>query len=115
MREPVNAVCWMAALLTIVCVWRGAPAAESSNPNATPGREATQLATVKPRRNRYTLFRGNLLHGVLDARGRTPGKRLPGPRGRLRVTLVVNFWDERPSEVPTWAGSGIYRRLGKAR
>jgi len=78
-------------------------------------RTAMRLETVAPRRNRYAIFAGNLLHGVLDARGRTPGKRVQGPRGRLRVTLVVNYWDRRPTGVPTWAESGIYRGLGERR
>ena len=73
--------------------------------------EALRLATVAPRRNRYAFFRGNLLHGVLDARGNTPGARLRGPPGRMRVTLVVNFWESRPTGVPTWTESGIYRLL----
>ena len=77
-----------------------------------PGaRAASRLETVKPRRNRYALFPGDLFHGVLDARGRTPGRRLPGPRGRMRVTLVVNFWNEPPAKVPTWKASRVYRRL----
>ena len=75
------------------------------------GREATRLETVAPKRNRYALFRGNLLHGVLDARGRTPGRRVPGPPGRMRITLVVNYWDLRPSGVRTWSESGLYRLL----
>ena len=74
---------------------------------AQPG----ELAVVKPARNRYALFDGALFHGVLDARGQTPGRPLPGPRGRLRVTLVVNYWAERPSGVPTWRESGRYRAL----
>ena len=78
-------------------------------------RTAMRLETVAPRRNRYAVFAGNLLHGVLDARGRTPGKRVQGPRGRLRVTLVVNYWDRRPTGVSTWAESGIYRGLGERR
>jgi hypothetical protein len=77
-----------------------------------PGSGApTRLETVAPRRNRYVVFAGNLLHGVLDARGRSPGRRLPGPAGRLRVTLVVNYWERRPTDVPTWNESGIYRSL----
>jgi len=72
---------------------------------------ATRLKTIAPRRNRYAVFAGNLLHGVLDARGRSPGQRLPGPRGRLRVTLVVNYWERPPTDVPTWSESGIYRSL----
>jgi len=77
-----------------------------------PGRgAATRLETIAPRRNRYAVFAGNLLHGVLDARGRTPGPRFPGPAGRLRVTLVVNYWERRPTDVPIWSESGIYRPL----
>ncbi len=80
--------------------------------DATPGSgEATRLETVKPRRNRYAAFPGNLLHGVLDARGHTPDRPLPGPPGRMRVTLVVNYWAARPTGVPSWAESGVYRRL----
>jgi hypothetical protein len=75
------------------------------------GGTATRLETIAPRRNRYAVFAGNLLHGVLDARGRSPGRRLPGPAGRLRVTLVVNYWERRPADVPTWNESGIYRSL----
>jgi hypothetical protein len=74
-------------------------------------RAATALTTVKPRRNRYAIFAGNLLHGVLDARGRSPARPIPGPRGRLRVTLVVNFWRERPTSVPTWNESDAYPAL----
>ena len=62
--------------------------------------EADRLETVKPRRNRYAMFPGHLFHGVLK-----------GPRGRLRVTLVVNYWDRRPTGVPTWQESGVYRAL----
>jgi hypothetical protein len=61
---------------------------------------ADALQTVKPRRNRYAIFAGNLFHGVLS-----------GPPGRLRITLVVNFWAKRPAGVPTWRESGVYRAL----
>jgi hypothetical protein len=83
--------------------------------DARPGFEAKRLEAIKPRRNRYAVFKGNLLHGVLDARGRTPDQKLSGPRGRLRVTLVVNFWTERPSKVPVWSESRLYRALRDAR
>jgi hypothetical protein len=79
--------------------------------DATPGRKATRLESVKPRRNRYALFAGNLMHGVLDANGNTPARALPGSRGRLRVTLVVNFWADRPTGVPSWEESNVYRAL----
>jgi hypothetical protein len=84
--------------------------------DARPGKgPATRLQAVAPRRNRYAIFAGDLLHGVLDARGRTPDRKLPGPRGRLRVTLVVNFWAVRPSKVPAWSESKLYEALGGVR
>jgi hypothetical protein len=74
--------------------------------------EPTRLQAVKPRANRYAIFRGDLLHGVLDADGNTPGPRaLAGPRGRLRVTLVVNYWARRPTAVPAWSESRVYPSL----
>lgn len=82
--------------------------------DARPGRAPSRLEPVAPRRNRYAVFAGNLLHGVLDRNGETPRKRLPGPRGRLRVTLVVNFWDDRPSKVVPWSESRHYQRLGSS-
>jgi len=72
---------------------------------------AGELQVVSPRRNRYAMFDGALFHGVLDARGRTAGRKLPGPRGRLRVTLVVNFWAQRPTGVPRWRDALAYRAL----
>lgn len=67
----------------------------------TPSKiEADRLETVEPRRNRYAIFAGDLFHGVLK-----------GPAGRLRITLVVNFWAKRPTGVPTWAESAAYRGL----
>lgn len=83
--------------------------------DAVPGREARRLESVKPRRNRYAIFKGDLMHGVLDARGRTPSGTLKGPRGRLRITLVVNFWAARPTGVPRWSDSRAYRSLAGAR
>ena len=80
--------------------------------DARPGRKkATRLETVKPRRNRYALFPGDRLHGVLDHRGRTPVREAKPPRGRLRVTLVVNFWRRPPAGVARWSPEGPYARL----
>ena len=73
------------------------------------------LQVVHPRSNRYAVFDGRSFHGVLDARGRTPGLKLAGPRGRLRLTLVVNFWERPPTRVPRWRESRAYRALGGAR
>jgi hypothetical protein len=63
-------------------------------------RAASRIESVKPRFNRYAIFPGNLLHGVMK-----------GPGERLRVTLVVNFWRARPTDVPSWRESGKYARL----
>ena len=73
--------------------------------------EATALETVAPAPNRYALFDGSLFHGVLDAAGRVPGRPLPGPPGRIRRTLVINYWAARPSGVPTWGESRAYPAL----
>jgi hypothetical protein len=72
---------------------------------------AGALQTVAPRANRYAVFAGDLLHGVLDAEGRVPSRRLPGPKGRLRLTLVVNFWRECPTGVLPWSRAKAYRAL----
>ena len=66
-------------------------------------RTATRIESVQPRFNRYALFPGNLMHGVMK-----------GPGERLRVTLVVNFWRARPTDVPSWRESGKYRALWKS-
>lgn len=80
----------------------------------TPVR-AGELRVVAPHRNRYAAFDGGLFHGVLDARGQVPGRKLPGPPGRLRVTLVVNFWDHRPTGVKPWGETRAYRALAGSR
>ena len=72
---------------------------------------AGAMETVAPRANRYAIFDGRRFHGVLDARGNVPSRPLPGPPGRLRISLVVNFWRARPTAVPTWAESRAYRGL----
>jgi hypothetical protein len=76
---------------------------------------AGELQIVAPRRNRYAMFDGGLFHGVLDARGLVPGRKLPGRQGRLRVTLVVNFWELRPTGVPRWSDARAYRALAGKR
>jgi hypothetical protein len=73
--------------------------------------EPTQLETVAPAPNRYALFDGQLFHGVLDAKGHVPGRPLQIPPGRMRRTLVINYWAKRPSDVPTWGESRAYRAL----
>ena len=78
------------------------------NPSLAPDTDAFDL--VMPRPNRFTCFKGNLTHGVLDARNQIPDGKLPGT-SRLRVTLVMNWWGQRPTELPTFAESRAYRSL----
>jgi len=73
--------------------------------------QASDMIAVAPKRNRYTIFEGDLFHGVLDANGRVPARPLPGPPGRLRLTFVVNYWERRPTDVPTWSESRAYPSL----
>jgi hypothetical protein len=63
-------------------------------------RQPGALSVAVPRRNRYVVFRGDRFHGVLDSEGRSRGPVSRTPAGRLRVTLVINFWRQRPTAVP---------------
>jgi hypothetical protein len=65
---------------------------------------------VEPQPNRLAWFDGRLTHGVLDARNRIPGARLPRERS-LRLAIAINFWEARPWRVPTFDELGVYRRL----
>jgi hypothetical protein len=78
------------------------------NPSLAPDTDAFDL--VRPRPNRFTCFKGDLTHGVLDARNQIPDGKLPGT-SRLRVTLVMNWWRQRPTDLPTFAESRAYRSL----
>jgi hypothetical protein len=103
-------------LLSSVFFFNGVRGGQLAVTDQVPGGPAaTRLETIAPRRNRYAIFAGKLLHGILDARGRTPGPPVKGPPGRLRVTLVVNYWERRPTDVPTWSESGVYRLLRRRR
>jgi hypothetical protein len=69
---------------------------------------------VRPWPGRLVVFRGNLTHGVLDARNRIPTGPLPW-RAPLRLALVANYWRSRPTGVPPFDIRGIYRGLALAR
>jgi hypothetical protein len=66
------------------------------------------LSIAVPRRNRYVVFRGDRFHGVLDSEGRSKGPVSRTPAGRLRVTLVINFWRRRPTAVPLFRGPAFH-------
>ncbi|QRN98513.1 hypothetical protein JRI60_05530 [Archangium violaceum] len=81
------------------------------NPSLAPDTSDFDLAMPRP--NRFVYFRGDLTHGVLDADNQIPNGKLPGS-SRLRVTLVMNWWAQRPTDIPTFAESKVYRSLALA-
>lgn len=74
--------------------------------------EPTDFATVRPASNRFVMFPGDLLHGVLDANDEVPHGKLPGPPGRARLSLVYNWWEAPPTGVRQWSEKRTYRALG---
>ncbi|WP_309888207.1 hypothetical protein [Archangium sp.] len=78
------------------------------NPSLAP--DTLDFDIARPRPNRFVYFRGDLTHGVLDANNRIPTGKLPGT-SRLRVTLVMNWWSQRPTDIPTFSESKVYRSL----
>ena len=81
------------------------------NPSLAP-RRLDDLTLVAPRPNRLVVFDGKLTHGVLDANNQIPDRKLPG-QSRQRRTIPLNWWASRPSEIPSWAETGIYRALAR--
>ncbi len=81
---------------------------DEHNPARAPARHDFDFVTPAP--NRYAFFAGGLTHGVLDARNRLPGGRLPRERA-LRLAIAVNYWPRCPEAVPRFAASPHFRRL----
>jgi len=90
----------------VLAVTRQAP--DPRNPAMVPLPLEADL--VAPRPNRFVMFDGRLTHGVLDARNAIPTSRLRR-RGELRLTLVMNAWARRPTDVPTFEEAGAYAAL----
>ncbi len=79
-----------------------------ANPACAP--DALDADLVKPWPNRFAVFAGDATHGVLDANGDIPRRRLPTPTP-LRLALVMNWWKRRPEHVPQFAESRRYGPL----
>ncbi len=90
----------------LLAVTREAP--NPDNPAFAP--DVLALDLIAPVPNRYVWFDGALTHGVLDAENQLPGRRLPREK-RLRLTIAINFWRRRPTEVPRFSERRIYRSL----
>jgi hypothetical protein len=85
--------------------------AEPPNPrNPAHAPDRLEFDLVRPAPNRFAIFDGSLLHGVLDARGALADRILPG-KPPLRLAIPVNWWTGRPRRVPGFAGSPFYRAL----
>jgi hypothetical protein len=81
---------------------------EDGNPARAP--DVLDGDLVRPWPNRLAVFAGDLTHGVLDAKGRIPERRLARRTG-LRLALVVNWWTRRPESVRRYPRAGLYERL----
>jgi hypothetical protein len=84
---------------------------DPDNPSLAP-LKLDDLTLVAPRPNRLVVFDGKLTHGVLDANNQIPDRKLPG-QSRQRRTIPLNWWASRPSEIHSWAETGIYRALAR--
>jgi len=84
-----------------------------TNPARAPD-DLGALDLVRPWPNRFALFPGDATHGVLDAKGAVPLRRLR-PATPLRLAVAVNAWTARPTGVPTFTGAGRYAGLRSPR
>jgi hypothetical protein len=81
---------------------------DEANPACAPDLRDVDL--VRPWPNRFTLFRGDVTHGVLDANGDVPRGRL-ATATPLRLAIAINWWRERPAAVPAFSEARHYRAL----
>lgn len=86
-----------------------------TNQRMGEARMATRGWMVMPEENRYLLFDGKLLHGVVPGRGKasaTAGAQTRGGSGR-RISLMVAYWhsiEQRQSSIPCAARPFPYKR-----
>jgi hypothetical protein len=80
-----------------------------ANPARAPD-DLSALDLVRPWPNRLALFPGDATHGVLDANGELPTRRLR-PSQPLRLAVAINAWTRRPTGVPGFARSRQYAAL----
>jgi hypothetical protein len=82
--------------------------ADLANPAGAPIPLDADL--IRPRPNRLARFPGDATHGVLDARGEIPHRRL-APATPLRLALIMNWWRTRPEGRPRFADARVYQAL----
>ncbi len=82
------------------------------NPALAPDRHRFDL--VAPRPNRLAWFEGHLTHGVLDAKNRIPGGRLPR-QPALRLAVAVNLWGRKPLAARLFSDADLYPQLANRR
>lgn len=59
-------------------------------PKGARPKQPTDMVFIRPSRNLYAVFPGHLYHGVIGRMWR------PVRSAKLRVTMAVNWWTERP-------------------
>jgi hypothetical protein len=79
-----------------------------ANPARAP--EPLDGDLVRPWPNRFAVFRGDATHGVLDANGDVPHRRL-AKATPLRLAIAINWWKRRPEGVPSFADTRRYPAL----
>lgn len=77
-------------------------------PSCSPLEVDFDLAAPRP--NRFVCFDGSLTHGVLDSNNQIPLGLKSGP-SRLRLAIIMNWWQRRPRRVPTFSSAGVYSAL----
>ncbi len=90
----------------LLAVTRRAP--NPRNPALAP--DLIDFELVEPAPNRWVFFDGRLTHGVLDAENQLPGRRLPREPA-LRLSVPINWWAKRPTQVPELSRTRSYPAL----
>ena len=72
---------------------------------------SAHFEVIRPAPNRFIWFEGDRVHGVLNSLNQVPAARLRLPPGRIRRSVIINWWDRPPRGVERWDGR-IYPALG---
>jgi hypothetical protein len=86
--------------------------ANDANPARAP--DVFEADLVRPRPNRFALLPGDATHGVLDANGDIPHRRL-AIATPLRLAIAMNWWRRRPEGLRGFSSSAAYPALRVAK
>jgi len=89
---------WLSVLVYLSCAGGPTLVLDQQPVQSTRGMRGRRAARlVWPHEGKVHAFGGDLLHGVLAPWSESGAT----PVGRLRHTLILNFWRRRPQQVPT--------------